>query len=776
MIPPKLLCIKCLVEKTGNLSTSVMLKSITSRIVVLFLFLVFVPLLFVGTYFAVSRYNSLLEELVVSHRNEAEHLAQDVAVSLHGLEQKMGLVANMLSLQEGDDARKLILLRNLHLFQPFLEELAFVDSAGEGMAINKDGEILHLGYEKQNKELLKQVKHIKHSVSTITYQQNNSPAILKIVSPVFFLDKHLVNGVLTLNSSLFGIDDRVQHYSQLSGVQAAVFFVDGAPLELEGAFALSAIEISGLLTGLKEARGLIIDNNVIGLSPVSFAGIDIYVGMCSDLQKKMAPFRTSFQLVIVLLLLGFTVSLLIGLFFVKRLLLSPLSELSTVARQVGDGDFSRQVRLDKGSEFCEFADTFNAMTEELAKSLDALRDESVQRQKAEKKYRELMVIAQEANQEKSLFIANINHEIRTSINGIMGVTSLLLESDLNPEQQQRMELVDRSAGRLLNIINELLDYAKNEDGGGLAPVRFSIEQLVSDAIELIIREADNKKIAVSYSIDKHIPVELFADAGKIYQILLNLLINSLKNTGAGTISVDVRLLGEPDSKRKETIQVCVADTGGGVDESVRENIFLPFAQGQVGQSAGREGAGLGLSICAGLVSLLEGKIWFEDNSSKGCSFYFTCKCEQVSETEKQPHNARQTEDVEQRLSLTGLTVYVAEDEFINQHMLISYLQTHGAKTVSCDNGQLLLDAMEEEQPDIILMDIGMPVMGGLEATKRIREAEKETGRRVAIIALTAHETQGFAEKCFEVGMDAYFTKPLEFGQLLQAIIEWAVKE
>jgi signal transduction histidine kinase/ActR/RegA family two-component response regulator len=752
-----------------------MLKSITSRIVILFLFLVFVPLLFVGTYLAVSRYNSLLEELVVSHRNEAEHMAQDVATSLHVLQQKLELVANMLSIQGGDDAQRVILMRGFHTFQPFLDELAFIDSTGGGMAINKGGEILRVGREQQNKLLLKRTKRIKHSFSTILHHHNNSLAILKTVSPVFFLNKHLVNGVLTLDSSLVGVTDRVQHYSQLSGVEAAVFLVDGDQVNKENPFALSATEISGLLTGLKEARGLIVNNSVIGVCPVPFAGVDIYVGMCSDLQKKMAPFRRSFQFVIVFLLLAFAVSLLIGLFFVKRLLLGPLSELSAVARQIGDGDFSRQVELNKGSEFYELADAFNSMTEELAKSLHALRAESVQRENAEKKSRELMVVAQGANKAKSLFIANISHEIRTSINGIMGVTSLMLESDLNAEQQQRMELVNRSTRRLLNIINGILDYSTIEAGGGLKPVRFSIEQLVSDAIELITHEAENKTIAVSYTIDKHIPFELLADAGKIYQIVLNLLINSLKNTSEGTISVDVRLLADTDSKRSETIQVCVTDTGGGVDESVRENIFSPFAQGEVGQFAGCEGTGLGLSICAKLASLLEGEIWFEDNSSKGCRFYFTCKCERVPETEKK-YNVRRTEGASEQLSLAGITVYVAEDEFINQYMLTSYLQEYGAKTVSCDNGQLLLDAMEGEQPDIILMDIGMPVMGGLEATERIRAAEKETGKRVAIIALTAHETVGFAQKCFEVGMDAYFTKPLEFGQLLQAIIEWSAKK
>ena len=752
-----------------------MLKSISSRIVVLFLSLILVPLLLVGTYFAVTRYNSLQEELVVFHRNEAESLAIDVALYLRDLEKELELIANILSLQGGDDAQKFVLLKSLQIFQPYFEDVAFIDSAGRGVAIKEAGETLLLNNEQQNTLLVEQAKRINHSFSTIIRHQNDSFATFKIVSPVFFLDKDFINGILTVNSSLAGICDLVQHYSQLSESPAAVFFVDGGLLNNEYSFALSATEMKGILTGQKEARGLIVNNSVVGICPVPYDGVELYVGIRSDLQREMAPFRTSFQSVIVLLFFVFAVSLLIGLFFVKRLLLSPLAELSVVARKIGNGDFSRQVELNKGSEFYKLADTFNSMTEELAKTLHALREESVHREKAEKKSRELMILAQEANKEKSLFLANISHEIRTPMNGIMGMTSLMLESDLDAEQKQRMELANRSTRRLLKIVTELLDFSKIEAGGAeLEPIRFSIEQLVSDAIELVAHEVDNTAIILSSSIDIRIPSELFADAGKIYQILLNLLGNSLKNTSAGTISVDVQLVTAKGSS-SETIQVCVTDTGGGVSESIRKNIFLPFAQGESRQLVEREGAGLGLSICARLVALLEGEIWLEDNSSQGCSFYFTCKCKRIAATEGQDRRGRRNADTK-RPSLVGITVYVAEDEFINQHMLTSYLQAHGARTVSYDNGQLLLDAMAVEQPDIILMDIGMPVMGGLEATERIREAEKKTERRVTIIALTAHETVGFEEECFAVGMDAYFTKPLDFGRLLQTILEWSVKE
>lgn len=754
-----------------------MLKSISSRIVVVFLFLVLVPLLLVGTYFASIRYSSLQDELVAFHRNEAENLAQDVALYLRNLEEELELIANILSLQGGNDAQKFILLRSLQNFQPFFEDVACIDSEGSGIAIKNQSEMVLIGGEQQNNLLLEKAKRINHSFSTIIRQPKDSPSIFEIVSPIFFLDKHSVNGVLTANSSLGGIRDLLLHYSKLSGSQAAVFFVDGNRLNSDHSFAIPAMEMSGILTGLKEARGLVVDNSVIGICPVPFAGVDIYVGIRSDLQQRMAHCRKSFQFFLLLLLFVFAASLLTGLFFVKRLLLSPLSELSAVAREIGEGDFSSKVELHEGSEFYELADTFNSMKEELAQNVLALKEESVQRREAEDQSRELMILAQDANKAKSLFLANMSHEIRTSINGIMGMASLMLESDLNTEQQQRMELVNRSTRRLLDIITGVLDYSKIEAGGvELEPVRFSMEQLVSDAIELVVHGADNNLIRVSYTIDKSFPSRLLADAGKIYQILLNLLINSLKNTSAGTISVDVQLLTTDKDSKGETLQICVADTGAGVDESVRESIFVPFSKGESEQFAGCEESDLGLSICARLVALLQGEIWLEENSSQGSKLCFTLKCERLPVAKRQARNNRLREEAGERLSLAGVTVYLAEDEFINQHMLMSYLQAHGARTVSYDNGQLLLDAMATEQPDIILMDVGMPVMGGIEATERIRAVEKETGQRVPIIALTAHETVGFAERCFAVGMDAYFTKPIDFGLLLQAILDWTIKK
>ncbi len=748
-------------------------KSISARIAVLFLLTVLVPLLVLGTFFSKERYNSIQTQLLSRQQHEAAQLAQDVTAYLEDLVNELELISNILSLQGGSDAQKFILLKSLQVYQPVFQKLAFMDSKGRELSIRNSDSAIFMDHSDENGTHLEQVKALQRPLSSIIRNPDGSSPTLSIVCPIFFLNDSFVNGAVSTKASLDGLCAAVLHFSQVSQIPAGLFFSDGTKLSSNFLSLPSAIALPETFAELKQAKGFIADDRLIGVSPVQFEGVELYVVVSSELKTLMAPFFQSLKIFIFILVLIFAASLLTGLFFVKHLLTSPLSVLSGAARKIRDGDLSKRVALTGENEFSELADTFNQMTRTLEKSQATLQQESRQRRKAENESRQAMIVAQQANEAKSLFLATMSHEIRTPINGIMGMTSLMLNSDLNEAQQYRMGLVNRSTRRLLNIITAILDFSKIEAGEvSLEPVRFDPRLLVQDALEIIQLEVNEAELRLFATVAEDVPPELVADSGKIYQVLLNLLVNAVKHTNTGEIAVTVVLASEND--KTKTVQFCVSDTGAGVPESARETIFAPFSQVETKSAVGQEGTGLGLAICDKFVSLLGGKIWFKNNEDLGSSFYFTCKCEGVDEDCSLDSDlSNKDSETDGHESLAGITIYIAEDEFINQQMLSSYLRKLGGRVLLYDNGQELLAAMEQGQPDIILMDIRMPVIDGLEATKRIREVEKKSGgRHVPIIALTAQATIDFKKKCFSSGMDKYLTKPIELERLVGIILDF----
>ena len=374
-----------------------------------------------------------------------------------------------------------------------------------------------------------------------------------------------------------------------------------------------------------------------------------------------------------------------------------------------------------------------------------------------------MLAAQEANEEKSIFLANMSHEIRTPINGIQGLSTLLLNSTVTKEQQYRLELINQSSRRLFGILDMILNFAKIESGEcRVESIAFEPRKLVGDALKLMQVEVEGKNIQLCSRVADNVPQTLIADSDKINQILLNLLSNGIKHTEFGEVSVALDASVNDDSDI--ILCFCVADTGSGISENVSKVIFQPFTQGEKNLKSKSRGVGLGLAICENLIRLMDGKIWFENNESRGSSFYFSCKCGKGNEREtaavESINNQKKARDLE------GLLIAIAEDEFINQYMLSSFLEERGAEVISCENGQDLLIELETSQPDIILMDIQMPVLDGLEATARIRRHEGAEGLDpVPIIALTGHATDDYMAKCFSAGMNLYLTKPLDLPSL-----------
>jgi PAS domain S-box-containing protein len=378
-----------------------------------------------------------------------------------------------------------------------------------------------------------------------------------------------------------------------------------------------------------------------------------------------------------------------------------------------------------------------------------------------------------ASRLKSQFLANMSHEIRTPINGILGATSLLLSQELAVGTRDYLETIRDSGRILLATINNILDVSKIEAGKlALERIPFSLPVLVEDTLRLFVAEAEGRGISLRGELAADLPAFWYGDPVRVRQILINLLGNALKFTTVGGVTVRFRL-GDGGAILGE-----VSDSGPGVPEAQRGAIFEPFTQGDGSTTRKYGGSGLGLAICRELVSLMGGEIRCDDAPGGGARFSFTLALERASEVPPPPPprpSRKPSREGAPRPSTRppaagALRLLLAEDNATNAKITRKILERSGHQVDVASNGQEALDAWRTRVFDLILMDVQMPVMDGLEATRRIRDEERTRGQRTPVVALTANVMTEDIERCLASGMDAYLAKPFERETLL-ALIE-----
>ena len=380
--------------------------------------------------------------------------------------------------------------------------------------------------------------------------------------------------------------------------------------------------------------------------------------------------------------------------------------------------------------------------------------------------------AEASNQAKSDFLANMSHEVRTPLNAVMGLTRLLYQSPLNEEQRQHLELIDSSATSLLALLNDMLDLSKIEAGKLVfEQVRFDVGRWVREAVALHRPAAEKKGLKVEVDIAQDVPSKIAGDPGRLRQVISNLVANAVKFTDFGRIAVSVRAAPNQTDLRRDQLRLLftVRDTGIGIPEDVQKHIFEAFTQADASVTRRYGGTGLGLAICARLVSMMGGALHVVSRPNEGSAFRFTAVFEQAADemsalTEPAPLEA---------MTMQGLHVLVAEDVAVNELLMRKLLGQMGCTFHIARNGAEAVQAWKNRRFDLVLMDVQMPVMSGLDATAQIRRLEAADPRRgrTPIVALTAHAMAGDRERCLAAGMDSYVSKPVSPALLAQAIQE-----
>ncbi|HVS63957.1 MAG TPA: response regulator [Thermoanaerobaculia bacterium] len=374
--------------------------------------------------------------------------------------------------------------------------------------------------------------------------------------------------------------------------------------------------------------------------------------------------------------------------------------------------------------------------------------------------------AETADRMKSQFLASLSHEIRTPMNGILGMTELALEHSTNPVVRDQLEIVRESAEALLHLLDDLLDLARIESGNlRLERAPFRIRRLVDGIVRSFETLVGRRPIELRTEIDPDLPDVWIGDAARLRQILVNLLGNAVKFTARGEVRIACR------ARRREQrpgLEVAVSDTGPGIGPDRLESIFERYTQYHSDVGNAPRGAGLGLAISAQLTRAMGGSLVVDSEVTQGSTFQLWLPLVAGDDSDL-PSADPGDRAADAQVTLPPLRVLVAEDSPTNQAVARGFLERYGHSVELVDTGKLAVEAVAGGRFDLVLMDLEMPEMDGIEATREIREAERETGRHLPILALTAHALSAQRAACCDAGMDGFVAKPLRQSQLLAAI-------
>jgi signal transduction histidine kinase/ActR/RegA family two-component response regulator len=481
----------------------------------------------------------------------------------------------------------------------------------------------------------------------------------------------------------------------------------------------------------------------------------------------MAPMRRIAQSGLLLLLPCFIVIALVA-FRLARSFVAPIRAVSQGFRNLQEDRVDETAKLTPPAAHDEAA--------ELVHLFNSYLDTARVRRQTEEQLREARDAAEQANRAKSDFLANMSHEIRTPMNGVLGMLEVLLRTPLNGQQRDYAHTAQSSGLALLRVINDILDFSKIEAGKlDIERADFDLHREVRDAVSTLENLAKAKSLALECTIAPGVPPHVRSDAGRLRQVILNLLGNAIKFTERGRVALDVHL-GQAANPGSVQVQFAVSDTGIGMSAEARARLFQPFQQADASTTRRFGGTGLGLAISRQLVGLMGGAISCDSTPGVGTTFNFSVTLELAAapqiEREPQTPAVEETRAAPAR-ALSG-RVLLVEDNPVNQLVAKAMLAGSGCEVLVASSGAQAIKVHATQELDLVLMDCQMPEMDGFAATAAIR-AQEHSGKRIPIVALTANAMEGDRERCIAAGMDDYLSKPFNRDQLLGTLERWLAR-